>query len=257
MQTALIQKIIEDLCLVPRTAPKPIPMCAQRPLHHHIDFPLHDESKFQYRSVIGKLNYLAQFIRTDIVYAVHQCARFSSNPRKDHTDSVEYIARYLQGDLYLRLSFKPDISKSFECFVDADYCGNWSSLFAETDPSTAKSCSGWIISYAGCLIIWASKLQTHVATSTTMADYIALSSALHDVLPIMELMDELKDRGYDFTSPEPIVYCKAFEYNSGTLEIVCLPKMRPRTKAINVIYYHFQEYVRLGMINIYLISTHD
>ena len=33
--------------------------------------------------------------------------------------------------------------------------------------------------------------------------------------------------------------------------------MSPHTKAINVIYHHFQEYVRLGMINIYLISTHD
>ena len=90
-----------------------------------------------------------------------------------------------------------------------------------------------------------------------MAEYIALSSALRDVIPIMELMDELKDRGYDLISTEPIVYCKAFEDNSGALEIARLPKMRPRTKAINVIYHHFREYVRLGMIAIYPISTHD
>ena len=37
-----------------------------------------------------------------------------------------------------------------------------------------------------------------------MAEYIALSSALRDVIPIMELMDELKDRGYDLISTEPI-----------------------------------------------------
>ena len=63
---------------------------------------------------------------------------------------------------------------------------------------------------------------------------------------IMELMDELKDRGYDLISTEPIVYCKAFEDNSGALEIARIPKMRTRTKAINVIYHHFREYVRLG-----------
>ena len=88
-----------------------------------------------------------------------------------------------------------------------------------------------------------------------MAEYIALSSALRNVIPIMELMDELKDGGYDLISTEPIVYCKAFEDNYGALEIARLPKMLPRTKAINVIYHHFREYVRLGMIKIYPIST--
>ena len=43
--------------------------------------PPHDETTFQYRSVIGKLNYLEKSTRPDIVYAVHQCTRFSSNPR--------------------------------------------------------------------------------------------------------------------------------------------------------------------------------
>ena len=98
-------------------------------------------------------------------------------------------------------------------------------------------------------------MQTHVATSTTMAEYIALSSALRDVIPIMELMDELLGRGYSLVSAEPRVYCKAFEDNSGALEIARLPKMRPRTKAINVIYHHFREHVRLGQIQIYPIST--
>ena len=256
-QPALTQQIIEDVGLGPKSTTKPIPMCAQRLLHHHLDSAPHDESKFKYRSVIGKLNYLAQCTRPDIVYAVHQCARFSSNPRQEHTDAVEYIARYLKGTSDLGLHFKPDTSKSFECYADADYCGNWSRSFAETDPSTAKSRSGWIIMYAGCPIIWASKLQTHVATSTTMAEYIALSAALRDVIPIMELMDELRDRGYELISTEPIVYCKAFEDNSGALEIARLPKMRPRTKAINVIYHHFREYVRLGLIKIYPISTDD
>ena len=113
MQPALTHQIIEDVRLGPRTTPKPIPVCDQRLLHRHLDSPPHNKSKFQYRSVIGKLNYLAQCIRPDIVYAVHQCARFSSNARKDHTDTVEYISCYLKGTSDLVLSFKPDISKSF------------------------------------------------------------------------------------------------------------------------------------------------
>ena len=38
-----------------------------------------------------------------------------------------------------------------------------------------------------------------------MAEYIALSSALRDVIPMMELMDKLKERGYDLISTDPIV----------------------------------------------------
>ena len=60
------------------------------------------------------------------------------------------------------------------------------------DPSTAKSQSGWIISYANCPVIWCSKLQTQVALSTTEAEYIALSWALHDVIPVMSLLSEMR-----------------------------------------------------------------
>ena len=58
-QTTLTQKIIKDVRLGTRTTPKPIPIFAQRLLHHHLDLPRYDESKFQYLSMIGKLNHLA------------------------------------------------------------------------------------------------------------------------------------------------------------------------------------------------------
>ena len=100
-------------------------------------------------------------------------------------------------------------------------------------------------------------MQTHVSTSTTMAEYLALSRALRDVIPIMELLDEFKDSGYNLLSMEPKVYCTAFECNSGALEISRLPKMRPRNKAINSVYHHFREYVCLGQVSILPVSTMD
>ena len=138
-QPSLTQKIIDDVRLGPRTTPKHIPICDQRLIRRHLDSPPHNEIKFQYQSVISKLNYLAQYTRPDIVYNVHQCARLSSNPRKEQNYAVEYIFRYLKGTSGLGLSFKPDISKNFGCFADADYCGNWSRSLTKTDPSLAKS----------------------------------------------------------------------------------------------------------------------
>ena len=142
-------------------------------------------------------------------------------------------------------------------FRSADFSGNWNKEFAAYDPSTAKSRSGWAIFYAKCPIIWASKLQSQVALSTTEAKYIAMSMALRDVIPVMELLEEMRERKHRVICDNPIVYCKVFEDNSGALELARLPKLRPRTKHINTCYHHFREHVRLGLITIHPVSTDD
>jgi hypothetical protein len=48
---------------------------------------------------------------------------------------------------------------------------------------------GYIITYAGCPMHWSSKMQTEIALSTTEAEYVALSQAMREVLPIIWLME--------------------------------------------------------------------
>jgi hypothetical protein len=91
------------------------------------------------------------------------------------------------------------------------------------DPSAAKSRSRWIIFYAGCPVSWASKLQSQVALSTTEAGYIAMSQALCDVNPVMNLLQEMREQEFQVICNEPYVYCKVFEDNSGALELARLP----------------------------------
>lgn len=107
-------------------------------------------------------------------------------------------------------------------------------MTASDDPSTAKSCTRYVILFADCPIIWSSKLQTQIALSTTKAEYIALSQFLRDTIPLMQLLQEFKDKGFSTVSVIPKVHCKAFEDNSGTLELAKVPKLRPRTKHINI-----------------------
>jgi hypothetical protein len=157
----------------------------------------------------------------------------------------------------LGLKFKPDPGKGFECFCDADFSGLWNKTFAQVNPSTAKSRSGWIIFYASCPVSWASKLQSQVAPSTTKAEYIAMSQALHDVIPIMGLLQETRERKFQVICTEPYVYCKVFEDNSGALKLARLPKLHPCTKHINVCYHHFREHVQKGLIKIFPIDTKE
>ncbi len=47
------------------------------------------------------------------------------------------------------------------------------------------------------------------------------------------------------------------EDNSGALEFDKVPKMRPRTKHINIKHHHFRDFVDRGEISIHTINTKD
>jgi hypothetical protein len=107
-----------------------------------------------------KLNFLEKSTRPEIAYAVHQCARFANNPRESHANAVKHLCRYLLGTKDEGIILHPDSSKLFEVHVDCDFAGNWVKEDAMNDLSTGKSRTGYVISYQGCPITWASKLQT-------------------------------------------------------------------------------------------------
>ena len=73
----------------------------------------------------------------------------------------------------------------------------------------------------------------------------------------MRLFRELEKRVDGFKSPSPVAKCKAFEDNSGAIELAKAPKLRPRTKHINIKYHHFREHVARGEICIEKIDTKD
>jgi hypothetical protein len=50
---------------------------------------------------------------------------------------------------------------------------------------------------------------------------------------------------------------QSFEDIAGAIEIAKVPKMRPRTKHLNIEYHHFREEVKKGTVSIYHIGTKD
>jgi hypothetical protein len=93
-QRALIDTIIDDADLN-NLKVKAVPAKVNEHLHAHLDKPPF-ELNFNYRSTIGKLNYLAQTTRPDIIYATHQLAKYSSDPRKPHGEAALYLVQYLK-----------------------------------------------------------------------------------------------------------------------------------------------------------------
>jgi len=216
-----------------------------------------DES-FHYRAVIGKLNFLEKSTRPEIAYAVHQAARFSVAPKESHARAVRRLCRYLAGTRDKGIILKPTLEgNQFQVWVDADFLGLWNKETAPDDPSTARSRTGFVITYAGCPVSWISKLQTEVAHSSTEAEYVALSQALRDAIPMMALLQEASNLGVPITTATPTFRCTVFEDNSGCVELANVPKMRPRTRHINLKYHHFREFVANKIIAIKKVDGDD
>ena len=254
-QPHLIDHILEDLGFRENSTGRDTPALSTVILDKDLDGEPFDHS-WDYRRVVGKLNFLEKSTRADISYAVHQVARFGLEPKRSHAKAVKDIGRYLLRTKSEGLILDPT-NHSFECFTDSDYCGLWNEQTAVYDPMTARSRTGYIIRYAGCPVVWFSKLQTETALSTTEAEVIALSTALRDVIYLMQLLTEAKGRGIEGIVTTPVVHCKAFEDNSGAYEIARLPKMRPRTKHLNVKYYHFRDAVADGRITIHMVTSEN
>ena len=251
----LIDQILKELRLDgDDVKEKDIPAASSRLLSRHSESEPFDGS-FNYRSVIGKLNYLERGSRSDISYIVHQCARFTANPKVEHGKAIKWLGRYLRATRDKGTIIRPDSKREFEVYVDADFAGNWDANEASNDADTARSRHGYIIMYAGCPITWKSQLQTEIALSSTESEYTGLSYALREAIPIMELLKEMRCKGFDVISTKPDVHCKVFEDNSGALEIAKTHKYRPRTKHLNCKLHHFRDYVNRGEISINPVNT--
>jgi hypothetical protein len=85
-QHALIDSIINDLGLKDEKV-MPVPAKVSLQLHALKNKPPFDLD-FNYRSAVGKLNYLAQTTRPDIMYLTHQIAKYLLDPRQSHGKAI-------------------------------------------------------------------------------------------------------------------------------------------------------------------------
>jgi hypothetical protein len=203
--------------------------------------------------LLGLLSYLTAITHADIAFAVNNCARFSTKPRGIiHEIALERIVKYLLTTPMQGMVYHPDRTKGLECYIDANFARN----FCPGDPKCASclSRSGYVIMYNNCPIIWASKLQTSVALSTCEAEYVAMSTALHEVIPLMRLLDTIVNMwNIDTLQPHVIVH----EDNQSARQLAMNEAYKPRTCHPVIKYHHFRDYVNSGRIRIDYIRTNE
>lgn len=75
------------------------------------------------KSVMGKMNFLQKSTRVDMLHSVHQCARFSADPKQSNVRVVKHIGRHWLGIKERGLTINPR-DHPFDMWVDADFVGN-------------------------------------------------------------------------------------------------------------------------------------
>ena len=113
-----------------------------------------------------------------------------------------------------------------------------------------------VIMYANCPVFWRSTLQTEIALSTAGAEYIALSSALRQVLPLMTMMEEIQTV-FPIHVSKPDFVCKVHEDNQSCIKMATGTKFSPRTKHIALKYHHFRSHVKSGRVAIHYKPTEE
>ena len=209
--------------------------------------------QWSYSSAVGMLLNLAANSCPEIAYVVHQCARFTHNPKASHGAAMKLICRYFQGTKTKGLILKPSKQLTVDCFADADFTGQWNVENPE-DPLCVKSRMGYVLLVGNCPVHWVSKLQSEISVSTMEAEYISLSMAMRDLIPLDTLVDKVKDLIGASALPYRS-YSKVFEDNNGTLILASTPQTTPHSKHIAVKYHFFKEHVQTGWIQLVKVES--
>lgn len=199
-----------------------------------------DPTAHPYRELLGSLMYVMLCTRPDICYSVGFLGRFQQKPTTQHWQSLKRVVRFIKGTKARCLEYKQVRSaKPLVGYVDAD----WAS-----DIEDRKSVSGFAFFVFGNLVSWSSKKQTTVATSSSEAEYIALSSAVSEAVWLSGILDDLKLKN---SSPVTI-----YEDNQGCIGMAknCESK---RSKHIDVKHHFVRDHISNGNVRIEYVRTED
>jgi hypothetical protein len=148
--------------------------------------------------------------------------------------AIDFVLAFPQAELdiniwmYLPIGVQVDKENESKCYI--------LKLNKSLYGLKQASHTGFVMTYANFSIYWASRLQTEIALSTAEAEYIAMSSALRKVIPLMTLMKELHTI-FPVHINKPNFFYKVHEDNQSTIRMAKSNKFTPRTKHIALKYH--------------------
>jgi hypothetical protein len=190
-----------------------------------------------YRELLGSLQYVT-LTRPDVIQAISDVARFQQNPGMTHYEAALRILNYLVATkdhsiVWKRTEQSNDAPWKLRIHVDADWAN---------DTLHRRSRSGFLIMANGNLLSFGSGLQPKTASSTAVAEYVALASAVKELLWIKQLLSGMGQR---IELPVPIE-----EDNQACIHIATQPSSSKRTRAVDIRYHFIRDCHSDGIIKV-------
>ena len=110
--------------------------------------------------------------------------------------------------------------------------------------------AGMVIMYTNCTTSWRSSMQMKISPSTVEATYVALSSAMRQVLPLVTMMDET-NKVFPLLIYKLNLVCKVHKHIQSCIKLANGTIFSPRTKHIALKYHHFRYHVKSRSGNIH------
>lgn len=191
-----------------------------------------------YREAIGSLLYASTITRIDIAYAVNLASRHMAQPTTQDWIAVKRIFRYLNGAYDFGIYLHKGLPNVIEAYCDANFVDN---------DTTAKSTTGYVITYGGVPIHWRSQKQSLVTLSSTEAEIVSLCSVVKEVIWLRKIGLEL-----DCIDHGPVtVYCD----NLSAIKVAENERCMHRTKHFLVRTAYIREQVENKTIELKHIPT--
>jgi hypothetical protein len=222
-----------------------------------------------YQGLVGVLRWICELGRMDIIMPLSLMSRYLAQAREGHLNQLFHIFAYLKTFNRSKLvfddsvpvidqsrfhqcdwsEFYPDASEAdvvppdmpdprgkhvkMTCFVDADHAGC---------RQTRRSHTGIIIFVNRAPILWFSKRQTTVETSTFGSEIVALRIAIEMV---QGLLYKLRMFGVEVDTP-----CDVFCDNESVVKNVTRPESPIKKKHNSVAYHKARECIAGGIIRV-------
>ncbi len=214
-----------------------------------------------YQHKIGKLMYAAMHTRPDFCFALGRLSQYLGDPAHHHGQALKTLLRYIRSTIDLGIEYGPPESSgsSLKAYSDSDYAA---------DRLNRKSILGYVYMFAGGPVAWMSRKQKSVATSTTEAEYMALSTCVKEGLWIAQVLRDLGLSKYLRTELGQVAIAENVKHkacspmqlygdNQAANLLVKDAHISERSKHIDVSYHHVRDTFNKNLIELNYIPTDD
>ena len=192
-----------------------------------------------YRKLIGMLLYLSVNSRPDIAAPVAILCQKVSAPTDTDLNEAKRVLRYLKGTKHIKLTLGTSRrSNELWAYTDSDWA---------EDQVDRKSNSGFVCFLSNSPIMWKSKKQTIVATSSAEAEYIAMSIGAKEILWIRRLIE-----GFGLQQSGPTT---VHSDSMSAIAMVSNPRSGSKTKHIDTKFHHVKDLVNNKVLKLEYVPT--